>query len=47
MLLSAIEIIATILGIVYLYLEYKAKYALWIVGLFCLHAMCLCFGIKE
>ncbi len=34
MLLSAIEILATILGIVYLYLEYKAKYALWIVGLF-------------
>lgn len=32
-LLSALEIFATILGFIYLYLEYKAKYALWIVGL--------------
>lgn len=32
-LLSALEVIATILGIIYLYLEYKAKYALWIVGI--------------
>ena len=31
--LSILEISATIIGAIYMYLEYKAKYALWYVGL--------------